>query len=258
MIFRKIRGEKRQFSFLPSYPWLLLARKVWSLPGYLARFQPIQESCKYDDSKDAFPSSRKHPLLEIASQRTLTNRSPSMAALSSLKSRKEEKYRYIYMYGSIDRQNGEIRIRESVEKEISISSCRNGYAAVNRLVAPSPHKYSIKFIRTNISSSRPTREKSYHDLRPRFIPGDWFRLQPSPISPSPNPRFPIVQTRYVSIYESTPYTHPIQIPLEESKIATSWSPTDTASGRANINSSIEFTSNRYLVFLVSSPWIELY
>lgn len=81
-------------------------------------------------------------------------------------------YIYIYMYGSIDRQNGEIRIRESVEKEISISSCRNGYAAVNRLVAPSPHKYSIKFIRTNISSSRPTREKSYHDLRPRFIPGD--------------------------------------------------------------------------------------
>lgn len=152
------------------------------------------------------------------------------------------------MYGSIDRQNGEIRIRESVEKEISISSCRNGYAAVNRLVAPSPHKYSIKFIRTNISSA--AREKSYHDLRPRFIPGDWFRLQPSPISPSPNPRFPIVQTRYVSIYESTPYTHPIQIPLEESKIATSWSPTDTASGRANINSSIEFTSNRYLVFLV--------
>lgn len=103
MIFRKIRGEKRQFSFLLFYPWLLLARKVWSLPGYLARFQPIQESCKYDDSKDVFPSSRKHPLLEIASQRTLTNRSPSMAALSSLKSRKEEKYRYIYIYICTDR-----------------------------------------------------------------------------------------------------------------------------------------------------------
>lgn len=106
--------------------------------------------------------SRRMFFLEIASERTSTKRSAaaSVAALSSLKSRKPTESIDIYLYiytRSIDRQNGEIRIRESVEKEISILTWRNGYAAVNRLVAPPPHKYSIKFIRTNISSSRPTR-----------------------------------------------------------------------------------------------------
>lgn len=101
----------------------------------------------------------KHPFLEIASERTLTNRSP-VAALSKItEGGKPTESIDIYIYiKRIDRWtewgNSHPRIRE---KEISISTCRNGYAAVNRLVAPPPHKYSIKFIRTNISSSRPTR-----------------------------------------------------------------------------------------------------
>lgn len=150
----------------------------------------------------------KHPFLEIASERALTNRSP-VAALSKItEGGKPTGSIDIYIYiKRIDRStewgNSHPRIRE---KEISISTCRNGYAAVNRLVAPPPHKYSIKFIRTNISSSRPTRNLITiygHVLYPVTDSSLRFRYPPQP-------RFPIVQTIYVSAYESTPYTHSIQ------------------------------------------------
>lgn len=120
MTFRNIRGEKPLFSFLPSYPRLLLARKVWSLPGYLARIQPGPfenrgplwglEGCF---SLESIRSSKSH---RNARWRT------DHQCLLFLKSRKEgsrlEVSIYIYIYnGSIDRQNGEIRIRESEKKK---------------------------------------------------------------------------------------------------------------------------------------------
>lgn len=111
------------------------------------------------------------------------------------------------MYGSIG-VDREIRIR--VEKEISISTCRNGYAAVNRPVAPPPpHKYSIKFIRTNISSRREILSRS---IRPRFI-------RPMTDSASSSLRYP-TRSRFPNrsnsirsipffLYESLPLTPPL-------------------------------------------------
>lgn len=134
----------------------------------------------------------------------------------------------------------EIRIR--VEKEISISTCRNGYAAVNRPVAPPPpHKYSIKFIRTNISSRREILSRS---IRPHFIRPMTDSASSSLRYPTRS-RFPIVQTRYDRyLFSSTnPYPlpplwiHRIRIlPLEESE-------KKKGTSRSNINSSIEFTKS---------------
>lgn len=107
------------------------------------------------------------------------------------------------MYGSIG-VDREIRIR--VEKEISISTCRNGYAAVNRPVAPPPpHKYSIKFIRTNISSRREILSRS---IRPRFIRPMTDSASSSLRYPTRS-RFPIVQTRYDRYLFSSTNPYPL-------------------------------------------------
>lgn len=134
----------------------------------------------------------------------------------------------------------EIRIR--VEKEISISTCRNGYAAVNRPVAPPPpHKYSIKFIRTNISSRREILSRS---IRPRFIRPMTDSASSSLRYPTRS-RFPIVQTRYDRyLFSSTnPYPLPPFGSIESESFLWKNRKKKKGTSRSNINSSIEFTKS---------------
>lgn len=104
---------------------------------------------------------------------------------------------------------------QSSRKGILISTCRIGYTAVRRLVALPPHKYSIKFIRTNISwfLESPGREKSYHDLRVRFILADWFECLSSAISPTKIPKLDTIDT----FRGTCPPIHRIKILVEEWK-----------------------------------------
>lgn len=150
--------------------------------------------------------------LEIASERTSTKRSAaaSVAALSSLKSRKPTEsidiYLYIYIRDrSIDRMGKFVSENRWKKK----SRYRPG-VTVMRLSTDSLLRHHIN-IRSNLFE-RIFPRAARPEILSRSTATFYTRWLIPPFADIlPQPRFPIVQTRYVSVYESTP-THPIQIP----------------------------------------------
>lgn len=186
--------------------------------------------------------------LEIASERTSTKRSAaaSVAALSSLKSRKPTEsidiYLYIYIRDrSIDRMGKFVSENRWKKK----SRYWPG-VTVMRLSTDSLLRHHIN-IRSNLferifpRAARPEiLSRSTATFYTRWLIPPFADIQP---------RFPIVQTRYVSVYESTP-THPIQIPSVriENRFRHELIIDKHRVRKPGTNSSIEITSNSILCF----------